>query len=147
MIYWFIGQAGHGKTVLSDLLKDYLESKSGSKVFRIDGDDLRSLTQNQDYSRKGREDNISRAQMIARYLDSKGHDVVVSLMTPYRELRENFKSQVPVTEFFVHTTEIRGREKFHSEEFEDPLENFIDVDTTEIYPEESLLKIINQLGI
>ena len=148
MIYWFIGQPAHGKTVLSNLLKERLEEKyrNGRKVFRVDGDDLRSLTANQDYSREGREQNIKRAQTIAQYLHNQGHDVIVSLVAPYRELREEFKQRVgEVMEFYVHTTEIRGREHFHTAEFEEPLENFIDVDTTGISPEDSIEQIMTTI--
>ena len=143
MIYWFIGQPGHGKTVLSDLLKEKLQSKQHQKVFRIDGDDLRSLTLNQDYSKEGRIQNISRAQFIAQYLHNQGHDVIVSLVAPYLEIRESFKSRIGegIIEFYVHTTEIRGREQNHTTEFEAPIENFVDVPTTNISPEESIEKI------
>jgi len=148
MIYWFIGQPAHGKTVLSDLLKMKLITKNKGKkmVFRVDGDDLRELTSNQDYSREGREQNIRRAQTIAQYLHNQGHDVIVSLVAPYRELREEFKQRVgEVIELYVHTTEIRGREHFHTQDFEKPLENFIDVDTTATSPEESIDMIMSKI--
>lgn len=148
MIYWFIGQPGHGKTVLSDLLKEKLEQTfpGQKKIFRIDGDDLRSLTSNQDYSRAGREQNIKRAQTIAQYLHNQGHDVIVSLVAPYRELREEFKERVKdIVEIYVHTSEVRGREKFHSDDFEQPLDNFIDVDTTDTIPAESLDYVFREI--
>jgi adenylylsulfate kinase-like enzyme len=143
MIYWFIGQPGHGKTVLSDLLKEKLEVLKNQKVFRIDGDDLRSLTSNQDYSKEGRIQNITRAQFIAHYLHNQGHDVIVSLVAPYLDLRESFKEKMggDLLEFYVHTTEIRGREQNHTQEFEPPVSNFVDVSTTNTSPQESIDKI------
>jgi adenylylsulfate kinase len=148
MIYWFTGQPGHGKTVLADLLKTRLEEKFGKsrKIFHIDGDDLRDLTSNKDYSRKGREMNIQRAQTIAQYLHNQGHDVIVSLVSPYLEIREEFKTRVgDIIEFYVHTEEIRGREEFHSLDYEKPSENFVDIDTTGTLPEDSLEKIISHV--
>lgn len=148
MIYWFTGQPGHGKTVLADLLKTRLEEKFGKskKIFRVDGDDLRDLTSNKDYSRKGREMNIQRAQTIAQYLHNQGHDVIVSLVSPYIEIREEFKNRVQdIIEFYVHTDEIRGREEFHSHDYEKPIENFVDVDTTSTSPEDSLEKIFSHI--
>lgn len=149
MIYWFLGQPGHGKTVLSNLLQKKLESFPNSKkVFLVDGDDLRLLTSNQDYSRAGREENMRRAQFISHYLHHQGHDVIVSLVSPYRELREEFKSRVKdIKEIYVFTTQIRGKEKFHTPEFEPPLKNFIAVDTTLSSPEESLVSILYLLNI
>lgn len=148
MTYWFTGQPGHGKTVLAKMLKEYIEyNYSDKKVFHIDGDDLREILINKDYSRQGRENNIKTAQNIALYLNNKDCDVVVSLVAPYRELREEFKKRGDVTEIYVHTTEIRGREEFHVEEYEEPLENFINVDTTDDIPEGSLVYLINKLGL
>ena len=145
MIYWLTGQPGHGKTVLSKMLKQYIELKENTTVFNIDGDDLREILTNKDYSKQGRENNIKTAHSIARYLANQGFDVIVSLVSPYRELREEFKSLGNITEIYVHTTEIRGREQFHVEDYEPPLSNFIDIDTTNQTPEQSLSTILNYI--
>lgn len=152
MIYWFTGQPGHGKTVLAKALKEYLELnyplKKG-KVFHVDGDDLRDLTENKDYSRKGREANIERAQNISQYLNNKGNDVVVSLVAPYENIRQSFKDRLgdDISEFYVYTSEVRGREHFHSDEYEKPTKEFLSVDTTDTPVESSLIEIINFLKI
>ena len=145
MIYWLTGQPGHGKTVLSKMLKQYIELNENTTVFNIDGDDLREILTNKDYSRQGRENNIKTAHSIARYLDKQGFDVIVSLVSPYRELREEFKSIGNITEIYVHTTEIRGREQFHVEDYEPPLSDFINIDTTNQTPEQSLNTILNYI--
>lgn len=147
-IYWFTGQPGHGKTVLAKSLKEYIEyNYSHKQVLHVDGDDLREILINKDYSKQGRENNIRTAQSIALYLDNKGYDVVVSLVAPYKELREEFKSRTQTQEIYVHTTEERGREQFHVQDYEAPTENFIDIDTTDDTPESSLVYLINKLGI
>ena len=147
-IYWFTGQPGHGKTVLAKSLKEYIEyNYSHKQVLHVDGDDLREILINKDYSKQGRENNIKTAQSIALYLDNKGFDVVVSLVAPYKELREEFKSRTQTKEIYVHTTEERGREQFHVQDYEAPTENFIDIDTTDDTPESSLVYLINKLGL
>ena len=85
MIYWFTGQPGHGKTTLAKALIAHLNDQ-GIEPFHVDGDDLRALTSNADYSRAGREANIRRAQTIAHYLHNQDRVVVVSLVAPYRGL-------------------------------------------------------------
>jgi adenylylsulfate kinase len=148
MIYWFTGQPGHGKTVLAKSLKEYIEyNYSHKQVLHVDGDDLREILINKDYSKQGRENNIRTAQSITLYLDNKGYDVVVSLVAPYKELREEFKSRTQTQEIYVHTTEERGREQFHVQDYEAPTENFIDIDTTDDTPESSLVYLINKLGL
>ena len=49
MIYWFTGQPGHGKTTLAKALLAHLKAQ-GTEAFHVDGDDLRTLTTNTDYS-------------------------------------------------------------------------------------------------
>lgn len=144
MIYWFTGQPGAGKTVLSKALKEYLEANHYKKVMHVDGDDIREIFDNKDYSKEGRYKNITLAQQIAKYLHLKGFDVVVSLVSPYRELREDFKKELgnEVKELYIHTTEIRGREQYHSPDYEPPITDFIDIDTTNCSIVECISKII-----
>jgi len=100
---------------------------------------------NADYSRTGRENNIRKAQTIAQFLQSKGHTVVVSLVAPYRSLREEFKSRANVTEVYVHTKELRGREDKHASDYEPPLDAFIDVDTTSKSVQDALNVVLEQV--
>ena len=146
-IYWFTGQPGAGKTVLALMLKTVLEKEYRQNVFHIDGDELRKLFNNQKYGREGREENIKRAQDIAKFLLAQGYDVIVSLVAPYKELRESFKYDLKnlLVEFYVHTTDIRGREHFHTDEYEGPTENFVDIDTTNVEPQISLNEIIKHI--
>ena len=139
MIYWFTGQPGAGKTVLATALKE-----KSHFDFHIDGDDLRAIFDNKDYSEVGRRKNIELAQHLAHFLHNKGCNVVVSLVSPYKDQREEFKNKLEnsVKEIYVHTTEIRGREQFHVENYQAPTTSFIDVDTTNISIEECLNKII-----
>lgn len=142
-IYWFTGQPSHGKTTLAKILVANLKWRD-RKVFHIDGDDLRALTLNTDYSKQGRIDNITGAQKIANYLHNEGYDVVVSLVSPYREQREEFKKHIgnKLIELYVHTEELRERDNFKSLDYEPPLENFIDVNTTNKKPELNIKDIL-----
>ena len=73
MIYWFTGQPGAGKTVLGTKLKEFLQTEKRNwrrDVFHIDGDDLRALTLNADYSEQGRIQNIKSAQLLSHFLQS-----------------------------------------------------------------------------
>ena len=139
MIFWFTGQPGSGKTTLGKALVDKLDD-----VFHIDGDDLRGLSANVDYSEQGRISNIRTAQSIAMYLDNKGKNVVVSVIAPYKWLREEFKKRHQVNEIYLHTTEIRGREHYFAEDYEAPIDNFLDLDTTNVSVDECIDKIFKE---
>ena len=142
MIYWFTGQPCAGKTTLADLLK---KEKPGA--FRIDGDDMRELFSNKDYSARGRIDNVGTAQRIAHYLHNQGRDVIVSLVSPYVDQREEFKTLLGdnIKEIYVHTTEPRERDHFKAIAYTPPLENYIDIDTTKDSIKESFEKILNEI--
>lgn len=142
-IYWFTGQPSHGKTILADLLKETLLPNA----YRVDGDDLRDLFTNKDFSIKGRIMNVDAAQKISHYLHNQGHDVIVSLVSPYIDQREEFKQLIGnnLKEIYIHTSEVRERDSFSVKGYQAPLQNFIDIDTTEDTPEQSLQKIINQI--
>jgi len=146
MIFWFTGQPHSGKTTLADSLKD----KWMPHAFRIDGDEMRELFANKDYSEKGRLANIDAAQKIAHYLHNKGKDVIVSLVSPYIYQREEFKDKLSwqLKEIHVHYNPEngkRGREKYWVDDYIAPVDNFLDIDTTLDSPEDSLLKISNYI--
>jgi adenylylsulfate kinase-like enzyme len=152
MIYWFTGQPAHGKTVLGKKLHRYLqtEKKNWRKdVFHLDGDHLREITVNKDYSEQGRINNIRNAQMICEYLHINDCDVVVSLVAPYKWLRDEFKERMgdEVVEIYVHTSEPRERDHFKVEGYEPPTEAFIDIDTTEDSPDISFAKLLKEVGL
>ena len=130
-IYWFTGQPGSGKTTLA---KSIIEKYDFMEWFHIDGDDIRELFDNKDYSKKGRMKNIQLAQQMAQYLHSKGKRVLVSLVSPYKKQRDEFKNKIGngLTEIYVHTSEIRGKEKFFVEDYVAPSEKFISVCTDNI---------------
>jgi adenylylsulfate kinase-like enzyme len=128
MIYWLTGQPGAGKTTLAK----WLEAHFAGKAIIVDGDDIRAIFNNQDYSEAGRRKNIELAQNIAKFIHHKNGVAIVSLVSPYKEQRETFKHEMgdSVKEIYVHTSDIRGREQFHVLEYDAPIENFVDIDTT-----------------
>ena len=88
------------KALEINIFKRKLVEKLGN-AFHIDGDDLRGLSSNADYSEQGRINNIRTAQSIAIYLDNKEYDVVVSVVAPYKWLREEFKERHKVNEIYL----------------------------------------------
>jgi len=142
-IYWFTGQPGAGKTTLA---KGLMNRLSLVNFIHVDGDDIRDIFQNKDYSENGRRQNIQKAQDISQFLYAKGNSVIVSLVSPYKDQRDNFKQNPSVVEIYVHTDEIRGREQFHVQNYEQPTENFIEINTTNTTVEECIEKIVKYVG-
>tara|TARA_R100000030_G_scaffold82531_1_gene65360 strand:+ start:317 stop:733 length:417 start_codon:yes stop_codon:yes gene_type:complete len=135
MILWFTGQPGSGKTTLSNELSETLVSMGYcEKTFQIDGDDLRDILDNKDYSEKGRRKNIEFAINMAKVMESKGYCVLVSLVSPYRDLRFG-------DVFYLSSTRTL-REEYHVDTFEPPTENFTEINTDKPI-EECIDEILN----
>ena len=142
MIIWLTGQPGSGKTTLA---KEIMLSGPLCQWYHVDGDDIRELFDNKDYSEQGRRKNIELGQQLAQYLHSKGKKVVVSLVSPYKDQRDRFKEKIgdDLFEVYLYTNEIRGREDYFVKEYEPPTEKYLRLDTTNDTVEESVKKVLD----
>jgi adenylylsulfate kinase-like enzyme len=136
MIIVLFGQPHSGKTTLAQ----QLESN-----YHIDGDHLRTMFKNKDYSKQGRINNLNRASDIATYLHYNGNDVIMSLVYPYKEARDYLNSLVPdVIWVYLHYEGERGREEFHVKDFElDLLEEKVLPLSTSRWSVEECIHLIN----
>ena len=152
MVIWFTGQPGSGKTTLTnrfieDKLIGFMKIQP-IRIVHIDGDDLREIVDNKDYSEQGRRENINLAMNLARFMDNKGFIVVVSLVSPYRDQREELKMERNIAEFYLHTTEIRGKEDYFVEEYEQPIQNYVNINTDKPIEEcvDEILDVYRQMA-
>lgn len=152
MIIVLFGQPCSGKTTLAKKLsKDLSYGMVNSPVINIDGDDLRGLFKNVDFSREGRLANLKRASELAYFLHMKGFIVLVSVMYPFLEARDYLNSlhehvNWVYLEYDIHS-EKRGREEFRVQDFEEPTadelmnKNFLVIDTTKYGESKAMLMI------
>lgn len=151
MIYILYGQPGAGKTTLGSMLATQLETP-----FFIDGDEFREMFANKNYDKEGRQENIKNANAIASYLNKKGKiddwvciyvrdkknlnslggisvnsetDVVLSLVNPYQNLREELKqaNSGEVVEILLQSSRDL-RKDYHVKDFEEGEPHYI-IDT------------------
>jgi adenylylsulfate kinase-like enzyme len=121
MIIVIFGQPGAGKTTIAQhLVKD--------NFHHIDGDVLRDIFKNKDYSREGRIKNLNRASDIAVYMNSISSNVVLSFVYPYEEAREYLsKLTKGVKWIYLIYQEDRGRDQFKVADFELPHMDNVDL--------------------
>ena len=102
MIIWLTGQPASGKTTLANSLINQLSNeKPKLKIINLDGDDLRLINKNKDYSKEGRIKNISTAISIARFLANKNYICILSIVAPYRFLRDELKTEFDFLEIYL----------------------------------------------
>ena len=95
MVIWFIGLSGSGKTTISNKFVATIKNKSKKHVIHLDGDEVRFLFENTDYSVHGREKNAKIISNLSKFLDNKNVIVVASVLSIFPEWqkwnRENIK--------------------------------------------------------
>ena len=145
MIIWLTGQPASGKTTLAKgIIKTLKENNQNIKIINLDGDDLRAINKNIDYSKEGRIENISTAISIIRFLANKDYHCIVSIVAPYKFLRDELKSEFNFLEVYLFTNEIRGRENYFAKDYEVPTDkDTMRLDTGELTEKECLDEILN----
>lgn len=147
MIIWLFGQPCSGKTTLAHNLQNWTKIED-STIHVIDGDEFREVFVNKDYGRVGREKNIERACIVAKYMETCGQLVVCSFVTPYASMREHIREICGDVKFVYLTySGERGRESFHVEDFEEPKEGeALFLDTSQLPKSECVKHIVNYIS-
>jgi len=161
---WFTGLSGSGKSTIAELLAAELERR-GVRWELLDGDVVRTnLSKGLGFSKEDRDTNILRIGWVAERLAYHGAAVLVSAISPYREIRDRVRSQIPrFVEVFVSCPveicaqrDVKGlyEKAFKGEitgftgvddPYEPPDRPEVVVETDRISPEESVERIILKL--
>jgi len=136
MIIVLFGQPHSGKTTLAKNYQTEIFLEYGLSIPIIDGDDIREMFKNKDYSREGRIKNLHRISDIATFLNKQYTVTLVSAVFPLEEARKYLNDLNPEQTIWVYLTyeEERGREANHVKDFEFPNEfempNLLTLNTT-----------------
>lgn len=91
---WFTGLSGAGKTTINQRVEEKLRWH-GYRVEVLDGDVVRqNLTKGLGFSKEDRDENIRRICFVAHLLTRNGVIVLVSAISPYREIRDEVKKRI-----------------------------------------------------
>ena len=83
-VLWMTGLPCSGKTTLSRMLSDKINN-----LAILDGDELREWLSSKDFSRKGINEHNSKVANLAKLLSNHNVPVLVSLISPFNENRED----------------------------------------------------------
>ena len=91
---WFTGLSGSGKSTIAHALAQHLREHE-CKMEILDGDIVRTnLTKGLGFSKEDRDTNIRRIGFVSHLLTRNGVIVLVSAISPYREVREEVREKI-----------------------------------------------------
>ncbi len=100
---WFTGLSSAGKSTISKAVFEKLWAR-GYKVELLDGDAVRqNLSKGLGFSKEDRDENVRRVGFVAELLTRNGVIALVSLISPYRPVREEVRHRIGnFLEVYVH---------------------------------------------
>jgi adenylylsulfate kinase len=91
---WFTGLSGAGKTTISEIVERELRERFG-RVEVLDGDIVRTnLSKGLGFSREDRDTNVLRIGFVANLLTRNGVGVIVSAISPFKEVRDQVRRNI-----------------------------------------------------
>jgi bifunctional enzyme CysN/CysC len=98
-VLWLTGLSGSGKSTIANALEKRLFSL-GMHAYVLDGDNIRlGLNKDLGFTREDRAENVRRVSEVAHNLYDAGLVVIVALVSPYAEDRDQAKALFPEGDF------------------------------------------------
>lgn len=161
---WFTGLSGSGKTTISQALEAKLRA-AGAKLEVLDGDIVRTnLTKGLGFSKEDRDENVRRIGFVSHLLTRNGVIVLVSAISPYREVRDQVRARIgDFVEVYANTPvevceqrDVKGLYKKArsgeiknftgiSDPYEEPLNPEVNCETVNETLDESVNKVMTKL--
>jgi len=134
-IFWLTGLPCSGKTTIAKELAKNIHAEI------LDGDDIRKIIKNNDFSSEGRKNHMASVAEFASIL-SRYNNVIVSLVSPIKSVREEIKKRYPnLTEIYVYadaeTCKKRDTKGMYKLAMEGKIKNFTGVDDVYEEPDSS----------
>ena len=140
MIIVLFGQPGSGKTTIAERIQKEIGG------LHLDGDILRKLFDDKDFSMKGRRNNIQRAMNIAKYERQRAETVIMSMVFPFNDQRVAFSLMNDVFWVYLRYSGGRGKDDRKVVEFQPPVGiRYVEVQTDKKSIDESVAFILEEL--
>lgn len=102
-VIFLTGLSGSGKTTLANKLSDLLKEKGITPIL-LDGDEIRNILQVTGFDEASRKKHNLSVGSLAALLESQGHIVIVALIAPYSDTRNQVRTMCRnFTEVYLST--------------------------------------------
>ncbi|PLK43287.1 adenylyl-sulfate kinase [Emticicia sp. TH156] len=130
-VIWLTGLSGAGKTTIARELIEIFHRNNLNPVL-LDGDEIRSAIEQTGFDEASRKVHNLRIGRLAALFEQQGHPVIVSMISPYDDIRQSVRALCQrFVEVFVNT----------------PLETCIERDPKGLYKKAISKQIDNFTGI
>jgi adenylylsulfate kinase len=162
-VLWFTGLSGSGKSTISEKVYQRLEDL-GYEVEHLDGDAVREVFPSTGFSKEARDNHVKKVGFIASLLQKHGVFVVASFISPYQDARDFVRNRCEdFTEVYISTPlevcEERDVKGLYAKARSGEIDNFtgisdpyeapenpeLEIDTTDITPEEGVQMVFDYL--
>lgn len=162
-VLWFTGLSGSGKSTISEKVYSRLKEE-GYAVEHLDGDAVREVFPTTGFSKEERDSHVKRVGFVASLLQKHGVFVVASFISPYQDARDFVRDMCEdFTEVYISTPleecerrDVKGLydkarkgeiDNFTgiSDPYEEPKNPELDINTTDITPEEGVQQVMDYL--
>ncbi len=89
-VIWLTGLSGAGKTTIANNLMEKFKSKSVVPVM-LDGDEIRQAIRQTGFDRESRKKHNLNVGFIASLFEKQGNIVIVALISPYEDVRNEIR--------------------------------------------------------
>ncbi len=117
-IFWLTGNSGAGKTSLAKGLQQRINNSKDllTKAISLDGDELRaSISTEEGFSREDRRRHNLRVARLAKLLAEQGFIVIISVIAPFKSLREEISEICNPTWIYVKKDNLNTAERPYEE--------------------------------
>lgn len=117
MVYWITGRSGAGKTTYAKKLRRN-KQVIGNEVILIDGDHVRQIFGDADYSMRGVRRQILRCAFFSKLVHEQDFTPIVSLVSPISKYRK--EAYRIIGKENIHLIYVRGGEMWEGTYYEEP---------------------------
>lgn len=156
-IIWFIGLSGSGKSTLAKNAKELFEKNSDiypqvSNWEIIDGDTVRVFLESEiGYNFEDRRKIVTIIGLLANYLSKYNIGVIVANISPFHDIREKFRKEMPnyievYCQCSISTCITRDPKSHYRNQFKNGIKNFVGLDIPFQAPENPHLILNTELN-